>query len=102
MSAFAASFVAVLFAVAQIVLISVAPSIRLALRDAAPRLEDRYFAPWFLRSAFGGLRLTEVFAVPPPELAASKAFTGSLRLFRTIVVVWALLLLALIALVATW
>jgi hypothetical protein len=102
MSDVAAPFIAVLFAIAQIALISVAPAVRLALREAAPALEKRYFAPWFLRSAFGGLRLPEVFAVPPPELAASKAFTGALRLFRTIVVVWALLLVALIALVATW
>src|SRR4051794_38383056 len=72
--------------VATILTFASAPSLREAIRRAAPEQEAKYFSSSQVRRIhLAGLRQIELFSRPPAVLESSAEFLSSLRLVRVLV-----------------
>jgi len=87
MEAFIASLLILGLALATILAVASAPSLREAIREIAPELEEKYFsAARGRRLNLDSLRPFEIFARPPAVLDGSPEFRASLRLVRILLV----------------
>lgn len=100
MDAFVTSLLIAALLIVIALLAGVAPSLRHAIRQSAPQLEESYFSPSpGRRLQFGGLRILATLSTPRAELAQSAEFRASLRLVRVLVLAGATFATALLVVV---